>query len=66
MHFHSLRDTFGTWAADTSVPPHILKQIMGHSSIKTTEMYTGTDQKMMAMEIRKVTIPSSVSNLRSA
>ena len=66
LHFHSLRHTFGKWAADASVLPHALKQMMGHSSIKTTEMYIGADQHLMAMEIRKVMIPTSAPALRSA
>jgi integrase len=54
FHFHSLRHTFGTWAANAGVPIHIIKQMMGHSSVKTTEMYAGIDQGVMAEQIRKV------------
>lgn len=39
LHFHDLRHTFGSWWAQADGNMMVLKQIMGHSSIKTTERY---------------------------
>jgi integrase len=54
LHFHSLRHTFGTWAAEAGVPLHTVKNIMGHSSVTVTEGYVGADQTAMQSEIGKV------------
>lgn len=40
LHFHSLRHSLGTRLARAGVSLHIIKQWMGHSSIKVTERYT--------------------------
>lgn len=58
LHWHSLRHTHGTLAANSGVPIHIIKQIMGHSSVKTTEMYTGIDEEAMQTQASKITLPS--------
>jgi site-specific recombinase XerD len=56
-HWHSLRRTFAPWTANGGVPVHIIKRMMRHSSINTTEMYTGIDQQVVAEELKKVTLP---------
>lgn len=50
--FHSWRHTFGFWAAD-ALPIHKLKAVLGHSSIRVTEMYCKAEVEDMAGEIRK-------------
>ena len=50
--FKSWRHTFGFWAGDF-VPIHKLKEIMGHHSIRTTEIYCRGDVEEFAKEIRK-------------
>ena len=37
--FHGLRHSFATHLVDTGVPLHVVKDLMGHNSIKTTEVY---------------------------
>jgi site-specific recombinase XerD len=37
VHFHSMRHTFATIASNKGMTPNILKAILGHSSLKTTE-----------------------------
>ncbi len=37
--YHYLRHTFGTLMAEQNIPQHILTKVMGHSSIRVTEMY---------------------------
>lgn len=57
LHFHSLRHTFGTKAANSGVSANVLKAIMGHSNIKTTEGYMGRDEDAMRAQIQKVALP---------
>ena len=59
LHFHSLRHTFGTKAANSGVSSNVLKAVMGHANIKTTEGYMGTDEQMMRSQIEKVKLPGS-------
>jgi integrase/recombinase XerD len=40
IHFHSLRHTSLTWMHHKGVPSESLRQIAGHSSIQTTQIYT--------------------------
>jgi integrase len=56
LNFHSLRHTFATIASTKGVSMHILKKILGHSSVKTTETYTGTDQATIRDQMGRVTL----------
>ena len=38
--FHTCRHTFGSWHAQRGTPPNVLKELMGHSTIKVTERYS--------------------------
>ncbi len=57
LHFHSLRHTFGTYAADAGVPVNTIKEIMGHSSILTTQNYIGVNREVMKNELKKISMP---------
>jgi integrase/recombinase XerC len=39
LHFHSLRHTFGSFLAEAGVPLQEIQRIMGHSSVRVTEIY---------------------------
>lgn len=39
LHFHSLRHTFASKLAGNGTDLNTLKEILGHSTIKTTEIY---------------------------
>lgn len=39
LHFHSLRHTFATWLVQNSVSLYEVQKLLGHSSIKITEVY---------------------------
>ena len=39
VQFHGLRHTYGTTMASQGTPMRALQMLMGHASIKTTEMY---------------------------
>jgi integrase len=40
LHFHSLRHTFASWLAQAIVSIYTLKELLGHSSIQTTQVYS--------------------------
>ena len=45
FHFHDLRHTFGTRAADGGVEMTAIAEVMGHADIRTTRRYShATDQ----------------------
>ncbi len=39
LHFHSLRSGFGSRLAEQGAPIHMIRDMMGHSSISTTNVY---------------------------
>jgi len=45
LHFHSLRHGFGTQLANKGTPVHIIRDLMGHSSISTTNVYLRSTSK---------------------
>jgi Fe-S cluster assembly ATPase SufC len=45
---------------NNGMTPNILKAIMGHSSLKTTEGYIGFDIESMREQMKKVTIKEEV------
>ncbi|GEM_PF-2945460 len=54
IRFHSLRATFATWMAGEKVQPHIIKEFLGHTYLKTTEAYTRVPTEIMQAAIKKL------------
>lgn len=52
---HSLRHTFATALAEASVDILTIKQLMGHSSVKVTEIYSRPSPKHKASAVNKLT-----------
>lgn len=50
---HMLRHTFGVQAHIAGMPLSVIKEVMGHSSIQTTQIYTQVDNKIMFKEYEK-------------
>jgi integrase/recombinase XerD len=48
---HGLRHSFATHLVEKNVPLHVVKQLLGHEDIKTTEIYLHISNKYMT-EIR--------------
>ena len=50
--FHTLRHTFGSWHAINGTPINVIRELMGHADISTTERYLhlAPDHKEAAME----------------
>jgi integrase len=61
VHFHSMRHTFATIASNKGMTPNILKGVLGHASLKTTEGYIGADADTMREQMKKVTLKGDVS-----
>lgn len=40
LHFHSLRHTFATWLTQGGVPIYEVQKLLGHSSVRMTEIYS--------------------------
>jgi integrase len=50
MHPHRLRYTYAVWLAMKNIPPNLLKEFLGHSSVrKTLEVYTQAQKEKVYM-----------------
>lgn len=67
IHFHDLRQTFGTQAAAAGVPLRALQELMGHRDFKTTLIYADyaprSEERQMMERAFASPGPSSVSAL---
>lgn len=45
---HGLRHSFATHLIEDNVPLHVVKDLLGHNSIKTTEVYLHISNKVKA------------------
>lgn len=44
---HDCRHSYGSWLAENNVPPHEIRDLMGHSSLRATERYVHASTKRM-------------------
>ncbi len=52
---HTLRHTFATRAFESGIPPKVVQQILGHSSLEMTmDLYTHVTEDVQAKEIQKL------------
>jgi len=56
IHFHTLRHSFGSNLANKGVPIVAIKEMMGHSNISTTEIYSHTNLENLQREIAKLNV----------
>jgi len=54
FHFHCLRHTYGSRLAREGVSLYVIKQLMGHSSIKTTEIYLHATMEDLRNAVNKL------------
>jgi site-specific recombinase XerD len=54
IHFHSLRHSFASQLVKKGIPLYTVKELMGHSSIKTTEIYSHLDMKTLREAVDKL------------
>ena len=56
LHFHSLRHTCASWLVDVGVSLYVVQNILGHSNISTTQIYSHLSQNTLHESVNKVTI----------
>ena len=54
-HPHAVRHAFAVWFLSKGGNPRVLQRILGHSSLRTTEIYLDLAQSLVEREYRKVT-----------
>ena len=54
IHFHTLRHSFGSNLGSKGVPINDIKELMGHSSITTTQIYVHTNLENLRKGISKL------------
>lgn len=54
IHFHSLRHSFASNLAQQGVSLYVIKELLGHSSISTTEIYSHLNMESLRDAVRKL------------
>jgi len=57
IHFHSLRHSFASNLVQKGVPLYTIKELLGHSSISTTEIYSHLNMDSLREAIKKLDSP---------
>jgi site-specific recombinase XerD len=57
IHFHSLRHSFASNLVQKGVPLYTIKELLGHSSISTTEIYSHLNMETLREAIAKLDQP---------
>lgn len=61
IHFHTLRHSFASNLVQKGVPLYTIKELLGHSSISTTEIYSHLNMESLREAVKKFDeTPSSV------
>jgi site-specific recombinase XerD len=56
LHFHSLRHTFATWLVQDGVPIYEVQKLLGHSSVKMTEVYSHLAASELHSAVNKINL----------
>jgi site-specific recombinase XerC len=64
MTLHSLRHTFATRLAERNVPLPAIRDLLGHSTIKMTGIYTHTSETVIEEAISKLSNRGEVLEFR--
>ncbi len=56
IHFHTLRHSFASNLAIRGVPIIIIKELLGHSSIVTTEIYSHTNLESLHLAVKELKV----------
>ncbi len=57
IHFHSLRHSFASNLVQKGVPLYTIKELLGHSSISTTEIYSHLNMDSLREAVKKLDDP---------
>jgi site-specific recombinase XerD len=65
LNIHMARRTFGsTVTLNNNVPINVVKEMLGHSSVKQTESYAITEQASIGREMRLLTKKTKPGKIR--
>lgn len=56
LHFHSLRHTAASWLVDAGVSLYVVQNILGHSNISTTQIYSHLSQNTLHESVNRVSL----------
>ncbi|MBN1396851.1 MAG: site-specific integrase [Bacteroidetes bacterium] len=56
LHFHSLRHSFASWLAQNGTSIYVIKDLLGHSDVKTTQIYSHLQPENLHVEVNKISI----------
>ena len=56
IHFHSLRHSFASWLAQDGTSVYMIKDLLGHSDVKTTQIYSHLQPESLHSEVNKISI----------
>ncbi len=56
LHFHSLRHTFASWLVQDGVSIYAVKELLGHSDIKTTLVYSHLQPEHLLGTVNRISI----------
>jgi integrase len=56
LHFHSLRHTFASWLVQNSVSIYAVKELLGHTDVKTTQIYSHLSGSSLQNEVNLINI----------
>ena len=65
LHFHCLRATCATWALTAGAPIVAVRDMLGHSSVKTTEHYASYELENLREEVEKISLPTMNENKKN-
>jgi integrase/recombinase XerC len=54
IHFHSLRHTGATWLVQGDVPIYAVQQILGHSTVMMTQIYSHLEVKHLSNSVKQL------------
>jgi site-specific recombinase XerD len=60
LHFHILRHTFASWLVQSGVPIYEVQMLMGHSTIRVTQIYSHLVPKQLRTSVEMI-VPSNNS-----
>lgn len=64
IHFHSLRHSFASSLVQKGVPLYTIKELLGHSSITTTEIYSHLNMETLREAIQKLDNGNEILDVR--
>jgi site-specific recombinase XerD len=56
LHFHSLRHSCASWLVDAGVSLYVVQNILGHSNISTTQIYSHLSQNTLHESMNRVAL----------